>query len=266
MQRDNIAETSVYRIMRTMLTETHDERGISVLSGPPGIGKTTAIDAFARDFDGQCLVVKVMPGSKGVGASPVAVLQAIIQAYCDTLDRAPSSYLSSSLPHLTREFRNLLVAEHYRHPEEIAHQRLTIVFDEAQYLKRVSIEMLRFWNDADRSAMPFSMGLVFVGNTEFALAPGRDGESVLSDAVRDRVLHYEELDYVNLSSDDLRAVAFARGVEDTAAVAAIIHYFTATRLKQRSLRQLDRIIASCRRTAGAEPITLDVVNNTLNPQ
>ena len=252
--------------MQSMMTETHEEQGISVLSGPPGIGKTTAIDAFAREHESECLVVKVMPGSKGVGASPVAVLRTIIQAYCDTFDHTASLYLSSPLPHLTHEFRRLLTSAHYLHPEDLPHQRLTIIFDEAQYLKRVSIEMLRFWNDADRSAMPFSIGLVFVGNNEFALATTCDGESVLSEAVRDRVLHYEELDYINLSRDDLRAVAHARGVEDPAAIAAIIHYFDATRLKQRSLRQLDRIIGSCSRNAGAKPITLEVVNNTLNPQ
>jgi hypothetical protein len=59
-------------------------------------------------------------------------------------------------------------------------RRLTLVFDEAQNLSREAIEVMRFWNDADRCYAPFPLGLVFVGNNEFSLQVDGDGQSPIS--------------------------------------------------------------------------------------
>lgn len=263
MQSAEIVETSIYRMMRVMLEETHDERGISVLSGPPGIGKTTTLDAFAGDYDAQCLVVKAMANSHSMGMTPVAVLQAIIDGFWRQWNIPQYYALRPSVPHLTRDIRKILTYAYG--PDDVEHGRLTVIFDEAQYLSRAAIEMLRYWNDPDRTTMPFQIGLVFVGNNEFALASSNGSASILSDAVRDRLLYSEQLGHTNLSDDDMAKVAATRGLADLAAVKAILAYLSAARIK-RSLRQLDRVIVKCARFADGAPITAQLVNDILNPQ
>lgn len=263
MQSAEIADTSIYRMMRVILEETHDERGISVLSGPPGIGKTTAIDAFAGDYDGQCLVIKAMANSHSMGMTPVAVMQAIMDGFWQQWSIPQYYSLRPSIPHLNRDIRKILTDAYGS--EDVVYGRLTIVFDEAQYLSRAAIDMLRYWNDPDRTTMPFQIGLVFVGNNEFALASSNGGVSILSDAVRDRLLYSEQLSHANLSDDDMAKVAATRGLADLAAVKVILAYLSAARIK-RSLRQLDRVIAKCARFADGAPITAQLVNDILNPQ
>lgn len=263
MQSAEIADTSIYRVMRVMLEETHDERGISVLSGPPGIGKTTAIDAFAGDYEAQCLVVKAMANSHSRGMTPVAAMQAIIDSFWQQWGIPQYYSRGPSIPHLNRDIRNIL-SNHYG-PDDVEYGRLTIIFDEAQYLSRAAIEMLRYWNDPDRTTMPFQIGLVFVGNNEFALAASNGGASILSDAVRDRLLYSEQLGHANLSDDDMAKVAATRGLTDIGAVKAILAHLSAARIK-RSLRQLDRLIVKCTRFANGAPVTAALVTQVLNPQ
>jgi hypothetical protein len=59
---------------------THEERGITVISGDPGIGKTSAIDAFAREFEDQCLVVKIESPATSRGIKNLRMLQLVIEA------------------------------------------------------------------------------------------------------------------------------------------------------------------------------------------
>ena len=58
-------------------------------------------------------------------------------------------------------------------------------------LLRDALGVLRFWNDKDRCYSPFPIGLVFVGNNEFSLAPDSHGACVISAAVADRALYVE---------------------------------------------------------------------------
>lgn len=265
MQKAEIAHTSVYRMMGAMMSDTHEQRGIAVLSGPPGIGKTTAIDAFATEFEGQCLVIKLTPSARGGETTPIAVVQALIDAYADQFGGWRRYNLRTTIAAVTRDFRHMLEAHYSRYLDETSHQRLTLVFDEAQHISRRAIEMLRYWNDTDRPLMPFPFGLVFVGNNEFALAATRHGESVLSDAVRDRLLHYEQLGYANVSDDDIRKVIAGCGIADPGVTDVVLDYFEVTRLN-RSFRQLNRILDNCSRAAGDEPLTAQLVAQVLNPQ
>lgn len=265
MQKPEIADTSVFRMMGAMMADTHEQRGIAVLSGPPGIGKTTAIDAFADEYEGQCLVTKLTPAARGGEASPIAVVQALIDAYADQFGGWKRHSMKAMIAPLIQDFRNMLISQFRNHPEDMQHSRLTLVFDEAQHISRRAIDMLRYWNDTDRPLMPFPFGLVFVGNNEFALAASARGESVLSDAVRDRILHYQQLGYGNVSDDDIRKVVAGRGITDPGAAKVILAYFETARL-HRSLRQLNRILEKCSRIAGDAPITAQLVNDILNPQ
>lgn len=54
----------------------HQRRRISVFAGPPGIGKTTAIDEFSRRRPGEIAVVKVARRN----AREVLVLQHTLEA------------------------------------------------------------------------------------------------------------------------------------------------------------------------------------------
>lgn len=89
-----IVETTVVKHMLSRMELTHSERGIMVASGPWGIGKTTAIDEFARQHEGSCVVVKVEPGpSSGRGSSPSKIMQLAVEA----LRGLRGSYTSSQL-------------------------------------------------------------------------------------------------------------------------------------------------------------------------
>lgn len=72
-------ETSVARDLQSRMMITHEERGIMLARGPWGIGKTTAIDAFAAEQTYGVAVVKVEAGPKG-GASPNIILHLALEA------------------------------------------------------------------------------------------------------------------------------------------------------------------------------------------
>lgn len=130
----------------------------------------------------------------------------------------------------------------------------TFIFDEAQYLSREAIEALRFWNDNDRGTTPFPVGLVFVGNNEFSLEEDSYGQSTLSGAVRSRALFIEPLDYADITDQDLVLFAQSRGVTDAAAIAAIVRYYSAPRIK-RDLRNVERLLATLKRRANGEAVS-----------
>ena len=68
--------TSLARRLIARLQATHERRRISVFAGPPGIGKTTAIDEFSRRKTGEVAIVKVARRN----AREVLVLQHTLEA------------------------------------------------------------------------------------------------------------------------------------------------------------------------------------------
>lgn len=147
----------------------------------------------------------------------------------------------------------------------------TFIFDEAQYLSREAIEMLRYWNDKDRTTTPFPVGLIFVGNNEFAMAESLGGESVLSGAVRSRLLFEEPLSYAHLDDTDLTLFCQSRDMTDPEAIRAVVAYFSTANGKsrrsppKRDLRQLERLITAFHRRASNKPVTAEIVRSVLNP-
>ena len=73
---DQFVPTSVSRRLIARMEATHQRRRISVFSGPPGIGKTTAIDRFQGDNPGSVAVIKVARRP----AKEVVVLQHSLEA------------------------------------------------------------------------------------------------------------------------------------------------------------------------------------------
>jgi hypothetical protein len=249
-------ETSVVRFIRARLEVTHEERAICVVSGPWGIGKTTAVDCFAREKAGGCIVVKVEQGSSKRGASPVSVLQQSLEALRPHIGRTPRAALSNAYWSLRQMLYNYLSEWRGQKGNTGSDQRplLSLVFDEAQYLSREAIEMLRYWNDADRTTTPFPLGLIFVGNSEFALQEDGGGQSVLSGAVRSRALFVEALDYNDVTDDDIVNFMGSRGAYDPDAISLILSYF------RQNMMRLDDVF---RRRCQGSSVTLDVVRSVL---
>lgn len=247
---------------------THRKRGICVVAGPWGVGKTTAVDAFASRKPNECIVLKVERGSSRRGASPVATLQQTLEAIRPHIDRPPRASLSNAYWTLRHMMFNYLTEWAVRRsPDQLGDAPgqpplLTFVYDEAQYLSREAIEMLRYWNDGDRTVTPFPVGLVFVGNSEFALEEDASGESPLSGAVRSRALFVEKLEYEDVTDEDLRAFVKSRGSYDEEAISALVAYFAGRRVR-RDLRSLMRLDDAIRQRSPRRTITADLVRAEL---
>lgn len=257
-------ETSVTKLIFSRMKVTHEECGITVISGPWGIGKTTSIDHFAADHPDECMIVKIEPVQSKKGAGPLPVLHQVAEAMVDRY--APNTYIGVSSPqwdvrrHISRILSNLPV------PRGLAREsrRFTFIFDEAQYLNRQAIEILRYWNDRDRNNFPFPVGLIFVGNNEFALEENIKGESVLSGAVRSRLMFEVPLAYTHVGDHDLVLFAQSRGLTDEDALKDFVEHFSDPRVK-RDLRSADQLLGQFRRRAGNGPVTHQVVQSILNP-
>lgn len=266
---DNIplpfVETTVARTMLARMRTTHVECGITVISGPWGIGKTSAIDAFEREFHGNCAVVKVEPAPSSRGLKSLRMLQLVIEALKRLQGRLVGGYLGNS-PWMLKQNVEGLLKDWASERERDAPwpPTFTVIFDEAQHLSREAIELLRYWNDPDRCSMPFPVGLIFVGNNEFAMQENLTGESVLSGAVRSRLLFEVPLSYKHLSDTDLTLLLQSRGVTEPAALEEFIAFFSHPRIS-RDLRQMERYLKLCLRKADGGAVTGQIARDILQP-
>lgn len=259
-------ETTIARRMMMRMRQTHEEKGITVINGPWGIGKTSAIDAFAREFENQCAIVKVEPAPSSRGLKSLRMLQLVIEALKGVLGRSAGGYPGTSPYLLKQEVERLLMDWQFEHHglDGPWPPTFTLIFDEAQYLSKEAIELLRFWNDPDRCSMPFPIGLVFVGNNEFAMQETAAGVSVLSGAVRSRLTFEVPLSYEDLSETDMTLFLQSRGVHDPTALAEFVSHFSQRRVK-RDLRQVEKFITRCHRKADGGAITGQIARDILRP-
>ncbi len=238
--------TSVSTAVLANAYAAHQRQRIAVMSGPPGIGKSKAIEALRKAVPGCCVVAKV--GGKDIRAT--AALQAVAIQLRALSDPGSTGWVPAGRTELQRHiFASMCAARGLNathahaglYPRD-TYGRMTVVFDEAQSLSRDAIEALRFLSESDSQPIPF--GLVFIGNTEFAMAPKGDGKSVLTAAVEDRAAYVEEFDYADVLDDDLILYAEARGVVETATIDAIIDFFgpSGPTPEIRSLRKLGQAI------------------------
>lgn len=258
-------ETSVVRFIQTRLQVTHEDRAICVISGPWGIGKTTAVETFARANSGHCVIVKVEQGSMKRGASPVFVLQQTLEALRPLVGRTPRATLSNaywSLRQMLYNYTSEWLSQSGKNFPTPDDAKFSIVFDEAQYLSRDAIEMLRFWNDADRTITPFPIGLAFIGNSEFVLEDNPSGQSILSGAVRSRALFVEALSYEDVIDDDISSFLRDCGPYDEDAILFMLRYFRRARVR-RDFRSLARLDSSIRRRSPGQPISYAIAHSVL---
>jgi hypothetical protein len=257
--------TSIARRLIARMQATHERRRISVFAGPPGIGKTTAIDAFAKRCRSEVAIVKVARRN----AKEVLVLQHALEAMRrltgSSFQHAPSSVwdLRNDLFGAVCQWAGVEPgAARKGGYAAVAFPPLTLVFDEAQNLSREAIDGLRYWNDPDRCYAPFPLGLVFVGNSEFSLAGSSAGDSVISAAVADRALYLQTLEYADVTDDDLELFIEAQGALDPTALAAIVRAFRGPR-SLRSLRRVGDLLDELREIAGRHSITAETVRQAL---
>jgi hypothetical protein len=155
--------------------------------------------------------------------------------------------------------REVEYAEEMEVAVSVEQPRFTFIFDEAQYLSREAIEMLRYWNDTDRTTTPIPVAIVFIGNNEFSLEEDSAGQSVISGAVRSRAFFIEPLDYADITDQDLILFAQSRGVTDAGAIAEIVRYYSSPRIS-RDLRHVERILATLSRRSNGAPVTAATVH------
>jgi len=94
------------------------------------------------------------------------------------------------------------------------------------------------------------------------MAESLGGDSVLSGAVRSRLLFEVPLAYTHINDTDLALFAQSRGVADASAIREFVAYFSQARVK-RDLRAADRLLTMCRRDAGDGQITHAIVRDIL---
>jgi len=161
-------------------------------------------------------------------------------------------------------YNSLQELAQYSEGEEqlLAESHLSIVFDEAQYLSSDAIEMLRFWNDPDRTVAPFPIGLIFIGNSEFALEEKAGGQSVISGAVRSRALFIETLGYEDVLDEDIATFIKSRGTYDNEAIALLLSHFRQRRVR-RDFRNFIRLDDALQRRAQGAPVSATMVSSVL---
>ena len=254
---DNYVSTSISRSIVARLNRVHRLRTVRVYSGPPGIGKTTALRMFASEHPTEVAVVVVPPGPKG-GVGVVMAGHLIIEAIYRTLgvDQSFVGFSTSRIEQRSELFQAICewaavpIPERRRGLSGYDGPSLTLVFDEAQNLSREAIEMLRYLNDGDTGFSPVTVGLAFLGNNEFSLAVDAYGGCVLTDAVRSRSGPPERLSYDHVTDDDIALFVDSRCAIDDAAMGLIIRYFA--RRPDRDFRRIADVVAELVDEAGSD--------------
>jgi len=221
------AATPISQALLARFSRVHRYRSIGVLSGPPGVGKTTAATRFIANHPGEAILI-TMPAAGKKGLNPLAASKIVLDAIWEANGQPwlrPADpggryiRLAGSFNHAVRAVSGL---DMMTRDVPLGGSRLTLVIDEAQNLSRDAIELLRYLNDEGSGYAPFQVGLTFMGNNEFALRSGANGQSVISAAVADRALFVEGLSYQDLTAEDLRLIVEARlEIEDDALELAI---------------------------------------------
>jgi type II secretory pathway predicted ATPase ExeA len=241
--------TNVARHMMGLIEVTHQRQRMSAFAGPVGIGKTRAISALADQCPKEMAVVKIA-GEENI--SEIQFLLSVTNQLRSKMGR--EHIISKQLGRSTvrRAFRTTLV-DWVHNEKKPDRQKRTLIIDEAQSLSRGAITGLRFWNDQDDCLGPYPLGIIFVGNHEFALRRFGGGQSTLSLAVADRLLYMENYKYEHVADEDIRSYIEAFNVATDEAIDLLIRNLG--RLSPtRSLRSVNRLLDDLKMHADGGPL------------
>ena len=253
--------TTVMRHLMTRMQRTHDKRRASVFIGPVGIGKSTAIEAFRRANSGSVAAISLPDSGRGV-TGPQA-LQHLLRALRSLRGLSTTGYITNANLEVQRyveiEIEHLGSGLHRSNdPHMFPH--VTVVFDEAQNLTSGALGALRAYNEPHYFCRgTFPIGFVFVGNNRLSLEARDDQNSVIDEAMADRLLYRERLTYEDVERSDLEAFVRAMGVADHGAVAAICEGYFGKFAEQRSFRRVSDFVDEVRDEAMGNPITAETV-------
>ena len=246
IQPEAFVKTTIARRMLHWASITHERRGISVISGPPGIGKTKALAHLQADSPAEIVLAKAPKSSTNTGVMAIRYMAEAIRNALPEVDRF---YVPNNIYELrTAIFRDLCerdgrnVVRAKKGDYSTADFRpLTVIFDEAQTLPRAAIDQLRLWSDPEGCYSPVPLGFLLVGNEEFSLAPdNNDGTSPISRAMADRALYTERLAYNDVTDDDVRLYLESRGLLDEDAIQRTFDWL-GSRGIERSFRTLKKL-------------------------
>ncbi|MGB7373575.1 AAA family ATPase [Pontixanthobacter sp.] len=251
-------ETSVLRRLVARMQINHERRRASFFVGPPGIGKSTATEAFRSANAENVFLTRITKR----GASGPQALQQLLLAL---RSRSPHSsrYVASGICELQRciEVEIERIGGGLPRSESAeSFPLLTIVFDEAQRLTNGAIDALRDYNEPHYHCRgTFPIGMIFVGNNELSLQASKQGESILDEGMQDRLLYRERLSYEDVEMADVEQFVKSKGVNDPRAIDAVVKFFFAKNGQQRSFRRIADLVDELKDEALGQPISKDMV-------
>lgn len=140
---DGYVRTSISEAAYKSIRYCQLEKGIVVIDGDAGIGKTKAAAKFYKDNPNTTVYVKASPSTSST--------RSLLKMIAKTL----------SLPdNLRTEDLSAAIQEKLRQTDKV------IIIDEAQNLKFLALEEIRGWVDEDIMTGKPGIGIVLIGNVE----------------------------------------------------------------------------------------------------
>jgi DNA transposition AAA+ family ATPase len=141
--RDIYVHTSISEDVYKAIRYTQLNKGIAVLHGDAGIGKTRAASQYVSDNPGTTIYLQISPVSGSLGS----LLKLLTRAL-----------------HVSEGRSKLDMILNIR--ERIDGTNKVLVIDEAQHLKLNALEEIRTWSDPNPMTGAPGIGIVLIGNTE----------------------------------------------------------------------------------------------------
>ena len=136
-------ETSISESAYKLIRYCQLEKGIVVIDGDAGIGKTKAAAKFLQDNPATAVYIKAAPSASSVRS----LLKMIAKAL-----KMPENQRTEDL--------SLSIQEKLRNTDKV------LIIDEAQNLKFLALEEIRAWVDEDPFTGKPGIGIVLIGNDE----------------------------------------------------------------------------------------------------
>lgn len=136
-------ETSISSDIYKRIKYCQFEKGMIILHGDAGIGKTKAAEKYAKDNSNSCVYIQLSP-SCGTLVNVLKVISAALK-----LTESSNRYVTSN-----------------RIKQALITSDKTLILDEAQHLKMTALEEIRSISDPDDLLDLPGCGIVLIGNTE----------------------------------------------------------------------------------------------------